>query len=760
MLARDDAAKGERGRYIEDLAEAMVRRHIRNSLPTSHARVSAFGEPGWRTNSAPRVLFVVGAGASASRFLRSEALRTHLIERLEHSSMREYEAEVKRLQRIWNMTEVDHDDPDKDNPDFETTLAALARTPHRAQLLREEISEQYRVRHPTQLGYEVLAHLLKHRFIDGIINFNFDELLDQSLLDEVGEREFVSVVSPRDVPAIPDFRPEDNRYRPIYVKPHGTVSDPPTLRFTRQAYDEVPSELQGVIKKMFGSGPVVLVSLGYSMRDFDFLETLPSRPFRLYNLSYDAMREADVATLKRFAKRVEVCEPDRDAWLLDEGEPSADKAMCHLFAKMEDEVAGLKKAGDEQGGEIMPVYLRSIERHRAIVRLLTNDEDLTVAAARVAYLERRAVLEAAFALVRGRGLLSISALARDRVAQYHDLAKQAGSRASWTSILAAGGIAVSALTPQTYLPLDKVVDKDGDEDNAYRTTHFHDIDHAALADHVLMSLRDGGEPKEGEAVFLAELFNQLARGTEIEIHSTDDEVCSRVYVDPKICTTLTALRSRTFHMLERDSMSHLAVSAESGEWLCDGEVLAKSISRWIDRRKADDLPWRILLLVGFLDEAPTLEHEDVFGPARGDEDAASGLALVHQAWWRQNQRSSIALESGVPLEAVSFARRQRSVYVTPVHLHSGSDARRAWQEFQLSCTSALRSTLVERLAHDDPAVRRVADHPTLRRILGSSEDHEHRRVRAVPPTAVTPQRILSFDEMWQAARMVPPDTGD
>ena len=42
------------------------------------------------------------------------------------------------------------------------------------------------VRYYPGLAYEILAHLMKHGFIDAIINFNFDEVLDQAIEDELG----------------------------------------------------------------------------------------------------------------------------------------------------------------------------------------------------------------------------------------------------------------------------------------------------------------------------------------------------------------------------------------------------------------------------------------------------------------------------------------------------------------------------------------------------------------------------------------------
>jgi hypothetical protein len=132
----------------------------------------------------PQIIVVVGAGASnAAAALptgkeTAQFLRDEMTKGFGPAGERLIADEIDRLALQFNL----------DEGDFETILFALSKfnKPTLLQRLGSVFGRRY---HPW-LGYEILAHCLKHRFIDAIINFNFDEILDQSIMDEVGEGGF------------------------------------------------------------------------------------------------------------------------------------------------------------------------------------------------------------------------------------------------------------------------------------------------------------------------------------------------------------------------------------------------------------------------------------------------------------------------------------------------------------------------------------------------------------------------------------------
>lgn len=182
--------KGSDGEWLNPLADLLIARHITASIPDHELRrrILAKAPATWQgTERRLRCIAVVGAGASAPFLKRGDDLAQGLTEQF-HVDEAAVQAERERLERI---TAVDPSE-------FEAQLSALGQTLGGDRRVRSAISELYRVRHPTIHTYELIAHLLKHRFLDAVINMNFDELLDQSLDDEVGVGEYHRIVSDRD----------------------------------------------------------------------------------------------------------------------------------------------------------------------------------------------------------------------------------------------------------------------------------------------------------------------------------------------------------------------------------------------------------------------------------------------------------------------------------------------------------------------------------------------------------------------------------
>lgn len=53
-------------------------------------------------------------------------------------------------------------------------------------IVRKKLKEEYGPQKAPQLGYELVAHLLRHSFIDHVISFNWDEILDRAINGEIG----------------------------------------------------------------------------------------------------------------------------------------------------------------------------------------------------------------------------------------------------------------------------------------------------------------------------------------------------------------------------------------------------------------------------------------------------------------------------------------------------------------------------------------------------------------------------------------------
>lgn len=132
------------------------------------------------------------------------------------------------------------------------------------------------------VGYEFLAHLLHHGFVRNIISTNFDEKLEISLKDEIGEGEYRWVKSLSEFDALKSeaavLENEEERTRFWYVKPnlfksHGTVSLPLTLRPTTETVQRFEDPKFDIFKRILDETRILII-VGYSFSDPDFRDVL------------------------------------------------------------------------------------------------------------------------------------------------------------------------------------------------------------------------------------------------------------------------------------------------------------------------------------------------------------------------------------------------------------------------------------------------------------------------------------------------------
>ncbi len=137
-----------------------------------------------------------------------------------------------------------------DDQTFETKLSLLSHFVPVSEV-RNAISQLFGYRTYPNLFYEILSYLLKNRFIDGIINFNFDELLDEVIDEEVGLGQLLKIVSDGDVPQYSNILQNQRLKVPFYIKPHGTFSSKSSLRFTKEHYLDIPDEIESFLGDLF-----------------------------------------------------------------------------------------------------------------------------------------------------------------------------------------------------------------------------------------------------------------------------------------------------------------------------------------------------------------------------------------------------------------------------------------------------------------------------------------------------------------------------
>lgn len=195
--------------------------------------------------------------------------------------------------------------------DFETSLVILVKL-FNLSSIRDLIKREYDYRNAPTLFYELVAHYFKNGFIDVIINFNFDELLDQAIENELGGSSYDYIFSDGDCKK----QESGGRLRqPLYIKPHGTVSHKSSLRFTKSHYYELPTDMRRFIEEVI-SGPkeihrtINLITAGFEMESLEFNEILKnklpkgSNIFNLFYAKNDKKTNEIIKAKKRKLKQI------------------------------------------------------------------------------------------------------------------------------------------------------------------------------------------------------------------------------------------------------------------------------------------------------------------------------------------------------------------------------------------------------------------------------------------------------------------------
>ncbi len=199
--------------------------------------------------------------------------------------------------------------PSGANLDFESTLALLSEF-YSVKDLRSTIQRIFGRQYYPSITYEIIAHMLKHRFVDAVINFNFDELLDQAIDEELGSTEYRKILSDGDCGDFSDMIISGRLKLPLYLKPHGTASHKSTLRFTKADYVGIPRDIENVMLQLLQGNAeetskrggvkvqrINLICIGFGMESVEFnnilTEVTKNSRLQYFGYFYNISRKAE-----------------------------------------------------------------------------------------------------------------------------------------------------------------------------------------------------------------------------------------------------------------------------------------------------------------------------------------------------------------------------------------------------------------------------------------------------------------------------------
>lgn len=332
--------------------------------------------------------------------------------------------------------------------DFETQLAILSKfyTPRQ---IRGALKKIYDLRYYPHILFDTIAHLLKHRFVDAVISYNFDEVLDQAILEELREGEYRYVVSDGD--AVDDLRKimfSDTLKVPLYIKPHGTITHKSSLRFTKDEYVGMPNDLLQFTRKILlghtrndhnaqeDQFSVNLISIGFAFTSVELIELLRNHPsLRIFHINLatgnnPGQLTKEVRNLK--SKEVHNLKDAEIEQYLIGIDPDAAVGGDENWHTVTSAIRALFETAFNRFDEIYRP--RHLSRHEIVHALLFKEDTKSgkdrqegrplgcgdrIPADDRDYFYARLCVELALALLKGNGRIDLTTLVEDRVGIYY-----------------------------------------------------------------------------------------------------------------------------------------------------------------------------------------------------------------------------------------------------------------------------------------------------------------------------------------------------
>lgn len=673
-------------------------RHIVKVLSTRYM------EPSAAATARPAVVVVLGAGASLWsgmplwKWLKNpivDVIRTSLggLDVFVDEAWRKLPASIGYMERSWTPSER-----------FEkllknASLDEICSVACEYDVVRDRIRDKLRNVYTQvydfatsagalpQLGYELLAHLLKHGFIDHIITFNFDELLDTALANEM-PGEYDLITSEHQLPA--SLEP----VRPRVFKLHGTISADGSLRFTSRQTGILSYEMVSLLDAtLFGSNShsedgsaerrVHVISLGYSWRDPDFARWAVSRANRIESLTVvDLEGEAAQELRSRVARdNSPACSTlcvrgiaARDIASTPAAPVSTDHLLWALWNRVE---AKLKHEGSPFIPASRHIILGSVFRPRNPPNGEPDrDEFLRDPRGNLNFMnqhdcKKRFRIEVLLHLAKCKGMVCASVMAgHTRINQYYQklASKQAGRCDPMEELQKIIAQSPYPDVKETYLSTAKALDD--------LVKHFMDGDEFSVLNVPVPRFDEStgkvivkSEPAQD---FFCEHVTRIFEAPEVEVVHEPARRGQWLFRDAKPLDSYLALQLQTRKLLQK-SWTHLLVVAESGSWLTTKEIYA------ILKRAGGQ---RILLLEASTEQLGEWHLRTQIGTDLKESWAwlrkNQGLAITHGylSWWQHNRHLTLAVDlksDGCFAGGIYFRRELKASRIAPVYVADASD---------------------------------------------------------------------------------------
>ena len=402
----------------------------------NHNRLSKYR----KTNKRERFILIAGAGASHAATKGVMPLTPDAIDIIRERIMDGSKILRKVIKRDIESMDAAHK--------FETQLLIYSK--YAQEEIIEVIKEICRLKYVPNLIYEILGHMVKHRFIDVVFNYNFDEIFDTILGEEISEGAFKYIYSDGHCPNdYQDLLINNRLKQPVFIKPHGTISHINSMRFIKEEYSISPQEIKNTLSNIVNANlpafkeqrqlRVNFIIIGFSMQSPDLIEIIkkyldkvssgiyPNPPYFWF---FDKKtRLEDFVYIKRSLskKQFELIEKNSTFFCVDD-EDSLEDYLSALWDQIEKSF----------NTDYPP---RDISRHLLVNSIFSSDDEELEERAYAKkktrnknlkqYFNDRILVELVIALLSSDGLLNLNQIMEGRIKHYlHEYSELVGKKLS------------------------------------------------------------------------------------------------------------------------------------------------------------------------------------------------------------------------------------------------------------------------------------------------------------------------------------------
>ena len=626
-----------------------------------------------------RYIVVVGAGASHDALKNLKLGRDAGNELINHFKRKSkivsglITEEIERLENVYQLNKND----------FETKLLAISK--FFSKEVKKKLSELYNFRYYPSLTYEIIAHLLKHRFIDAVINFNYDELLDQAIEDELQQNEYKKVISEGDFDE-GLFRDDNTLKHPLYIKPHGTCNNPSSLRFTREDYFALPPGISMIIRRLLKGKtvninnqeketPINLIVIGFHMQSFEFNKLFVDS-FTPDSKIYFINKSIPDAPVKKPGDT----DGDKEKW-----DKFTEMFTEHNLLKVEASNRNSYKTRKDSLDGIMNELWKKIENsfnEKYKPRCISRNELISYLFKRhelkneLDYLWDRTWVELVLSVSKYKGFSTLYQLLKDRFGKYffllqrkQDHKKSLNKSNTKTIIDFCNELGMSSvgyserafiLGPENN---SMIIDRETFEK---RIPEIFDKLYNKVSDKTRQRLK---KSKKLFKSILLELFDK----EDSEIYPEyGNYYFQSVFKNPKVIETGLSLKYYTRHYIKEKDWTTLLIVAETGEWF----------TKEIDKHHKK----KVVLIIA--------------DKAKENDLKNYNNTHTHQLnWWQHNQHMTIFLKGKKPnlepLQAIYFMKSHKGNYIDPVFLENKQDCEKLIKIFIAYCNKAKNNAEIE-----------------------------------------------------------------